>query len=79
MGASLLTILGLQDDWLASTEEEYVALALKGAQAVQELAQLRAGLRERMLDSPLCDGPGFVKQLEDTYESLWERWSKDAS
>lgn len=79
VGASLLTALGLQDEWLAKTEEEYVSLALKGAQDTAQLAQLRSGLRDRMLSSPLCDGPGFVRQLEETYENLWERWRKEAS
>lgn len=79
VGASLLTTLGLQNDWVAETEEGYIALALRGAQNVKQLAELRAGLRERMLSSPLCDGPGFVKQLEDTYEGLWERWLKEGS
>ena len=26
------------------------------------------------LQSPLCDAPGFVARLEDTYRSLWRRW-----
>ena len=79
VGASLLTILGLDDGWLAKTEEEYISLAINGTQDVQQLAHLRATLRSRMLDSPLCDGPGFVKQLEDTYRNLWERWQRSAA
>jgi hypothetical protein len=47
----------------------------------QGLARLREGLRERMLASRLCDGPGFVAGLEETYRQLWHRWltATDAS
>lgn len=79
MGASLLTTLGLQEEWLASTEEDYLGLAVKAAQDIPKLSQLRSSLRDRMLASPLCDGPGFVKQLEDVYQNLWDKWQREAS
>ena len=74
VGASLLTSLGLSDEWLAHSQEEYVDLALAAAQDLPRLARLRAGLRERMLAAPLCDGPGFVEALEGEYRRLWQRW-----
>ncbi len=40
---------------------------------LDRLIETRATLRERMLSSPLCDGPGFVERLEDTYRTLWRR------
>ena len=42
-------------------------------QRVKELAHTRATLRQKMLHSPLCDGPRFVAGLEDTYHRLWQR------
>jgi hypothetical protein len=44
-----------------------------GAEAGR-LADPRAGLRERLRASPLCDGRGFTGGLEATYRTLWRRW-----
>ncbi len=41
----------------------------------QALAELRSCLRQRMLDSPMCDGPRFVRGVEDLYRQLWRRWA----
>ena len=71
-------MLGLEDEWLATSEEDYVALAVRGAKDAAQLGQLRAGLRDKMLSSPLCDGPGFIKQLEETYQALWDRWKRES-
>ena len=73
VGASLLSTLGLEREWVAGSEEEYVALAVRHASDCQALAELRSGLRARMLASPLCDAPGFVRQLEGVYRGLWRR------
>lgn len=32
---------------------------------------MRAGMRDRMLASPLCDGPSFVRDLEFAYRKIW--------
>lgn len=74
VGVSLLSAVGLQRDWVAADRDEYAALAVAAARDVQGLAALRAGLRARMLASPLCDGRAFVGRLEDTYRQLWRRW-----
>ncbi|MEI6150603.1 MAG: tetratricopeptide repeat protein, partial [bacterium] len=58
IGTSLMINLGLPE-WVAQTQEEYVAKAIALAQDVQALARLRAGMRQRMQHSPLMDGPGF--------------------
>ncbi|GLC45522.1 hypothetical protein PLESTM_001745500 [Pleodorina starrii] len=59
--------------WVAHSEAEYVALAVAHASDVKALAALRSCLRERMMSSPLCDGPAFVRSLEDVYRGLWRR------
>lgn len=74
VGASLLATVGLAPGWVAHSVEEYVARAREVTGDVGALATLRSGLRARMLASPLCDGPGFVRRLEDVYVGLWERW-----
>jgi predicted O-linked N-acetylglucosamine transferase (SPINDLY family) len=35
------------------------------------LAELRAGLRNRLERSILMDGAGFTRQLEELYRQMW--------
>jgi predicted O-linked N-acetylglucosamine transferase (SPINDLY family) len=54
--------------------DEYVALAVSLAGDWPRLATLRAGLRERMAASPLCDGQRFAANLMTLLRSTWQRW-----
>ena len=56
--------------------DEYVRKAIELTRDLQRLSELRQGLRQRMLASRLCDAPAFVRQLEDVYRGLWQRWVK---
>jgi protein O-GlcNAc transferase len=69
-GASLMTAAGLPD-WIATSEDDYVAKAIAFSQNVPQLATLRAGLREQVRTSPLFDAPRFAKHFE---QALWEMW-----
>jgi protein O-GlcNAc transferase len=73
-GASVLANLGLADDWLANTPEDYVRLARRWAENPDGLAKLRSSLRQRMSDSPLCDVPKFMRGIESAYRSMWRKW-----
>ena len=55
--------LGLAEDWVAADEDDFVRLAQTRMQDRAGLAALRAGLRERMAASPLCDGGRFADDL----------------
>jgi predicted O-linked N-acetylglucosamine transferase (SPINDLY family) len=74
MVASVLTRLGLTD-LVAHTPEGFVARAVELANNPDHLAFLRAGLRERMCASPLCDGQTFTRQLETAYREMWLRYT----
>lgn len=74
VGASLVSALGLERDWVASSIDEYVAKAQELSSDIEVLISLRASLREIMERSVLCDAVGFVDQLESTYRDLWNRW-----
>jgi len=78
VGASILTTLGLPH-LVAETPDEYVAIAAKLAGATGELAELRAGLRERMRQSPLCNAGGFAKEVELAYRTMWQNWCKTSA
>jgi predicted O-linked N-acetylglucosamine transferase (SPINDLY family) len=72
-GVSLLSNVGLTE-FIATTTEEYISLAVQLATDAQRQATLRATLRNRMAASPLMDVPQFVRNLEDIYRELWLRW-----
>ncbi|QEX17538.1 hypothetical protein FRZ44_28380 [Hypericibacter terrae] len=74
--ASHLTAVGLPE-LIAPDPDGYVALACGLAKDLPRLAALRAGLRGRMAASPLCDGPGFTRDLEAAYRTMWRRWCAD--
>ncbi len=73
MGVSMLTSLGLTE-LIAQTPEDYVAIAARMAGDLGRLAALRAGLRERMANSPLTDAKGFTLGLEKAYREMWTTW-----
>jgi protein O-GlcNAc transferase len=76
---SLLSAVGLDAAWSAQTADDYVAIATRAAADLPALTMLRAGLRSLLLASPLCDGPGFVRGLEETYRDRWERWRREVA
>ena len=76
-GLSLLRTAGLPE--LAAADiDAYVALAARLAGDTQGLAQLRAGLRKRVEQSSLCNGPARARQLERLYRALWRNGGRDS-
>jgi predicted O-linked N-acetylglucosamine transferase (SPINDLY family) len=74
--ASHLAAVGLSE-LVAPDAEGYVAIACELARDLPRLEAMRAGLRARMASSPLCDGPGFARNLEAAYRKMWHRWCSD--
>ena len=74
-GASLLTAAGL-GDWVADNRENYVSKVFLFTSDLAKLANLRAGLREQVLTSPLFDAPRFAGNME---AALWEMWNDSQS
>jgi len=72
-GSSALVNLGLEE-LIASSVDEYVAIACKLAGDRTLLARLRSELRARMAGSPLLDVIGFTRNLEVAYREMWARW-----
>jgi predicted O-linked N-acetylglucosamine transferase (SPINDLY family) len=75
MVASVLTQVGLTE-FIAGTPEAFVARAAGLAADAGRLVALRAGLRDQVRASPLCDGAGFTRRLEAAYRALWQRWAR---
>ena len=68
--ASMLHSAGLAD-WIAADQDDYVAKAIAFAADAPRLAALRAGLREAVRASPLCDAARFARNLEVAFEGMW--------
>jgi predicted O-linked N-acetylglucosamine transferase (SPINDLY family) len=73
VGVSLLTRVGLPE-LIAQNEDDYVERAVALAQDLPRLTELRATLRQRMTQSPLCDAPAFTRNLEAAYREMWRGW-----
>ncbi len=72
-GLSILTTIGLPE-LVAHSEDEYLRIACDLAHDQTCLAQLRAGMRERMRASPLLAAAAFTRDLEDCYRTVWRQW-----
>jgi protein O-GlcNAc transferase len=73
VGVSILTGLALAD-LVARDRDDYIGKAVALANDRDRLADLRKGLRSRMITAPLMDGPGFALRMETAYRSMWHRW-----
>ncbi len=75
LGSSLLQGAG-HPEWIAQTEDEYVAKAVELARDLPRLARLRAGLRAEVEASPLMDEAGFARKTEAAYRAMFEKWAR---
>jgi predicted O-linked N-acetylglucosamine transferase (SPINDLY family) len=73
VGVSLLHAIGMEQ-WIAHTPEQYVKLAVRLAEDVQQRAALRNSLRSRMAASELCDPTRLARIIEDAYRQMWRAW-----
>src|SRR5277367_3561921 len=73
ISATILTTLDLTD-WIAESEDAYVALAVGKALDREALAALRGTLRERFKRSVLGDAKAYVRIVETQYRELWRAW-----
>ena len=77
--AGFLRAIGGLDELIAENLEEYIAKAVNLAGNIQHLAAMKAGLRQKFADSPLCDGRNFTSDLEGIYRIIWDTWKKEAN
>lgn len=76
VGTSLLTRMGLTE-LLASSEEEYVRIAVELAGDRERLTGLRSSMRARMGASPLGDEAGFAREMESALVERWKEWCEE--
>ncbi len=73
VGSSLLTQLGLQE-LIAESADDYRRIAAELGTDSARLIRLRAGMRERMLASPLMDQGRIGREMDAAYRRLWQRF-----
>lgn len=72
-GYSLLSNAGLAEICVADSFEEYAAKAVKLGRDINALCDLRQNLRRRLEQTPVMNGRLYMRDLENAYESVWER------
>lgn len=61
-------------DWVASSPDDFVAIAKRWAEHPEDLNALRLGLRQRVMASRLFDAKRFADDLEDAFIGMWSKW-----
>jgi len=77
-GGMLLRNLRLEQ-MIALTPDQYIEIATDLGRDRDRLAELRRGMRRRVAQSPLVDGPRFIVHLEAAYRSMWRAYCGEAS
>ena len=68
-----------RSELIASHLDGYVDLAVELAGDLDRLTELRAGLRNQLAASPICDGPAFADNFLIAIRDLWRRRCKPGS
>ena len=74
-GVGLLMNAGLPD-WIAQSEDEYVASAVSHCSDLARLAVLRSELRQKVLKSPIFDAPRYARNFEMAMRGMWHKWCR---
>jgi predicted O-linked N-acetylglucosamine transferase (SPINDLY family) len=70
VGLSLLSAVGLSD-LVASDPASYIDLAARLAADESRRREYRAALRDRLLQSVLCDRPAYARRLGEALRRVW--------
>jgi protein O-GlcNAc transferase len=70
MGASFMRAAGLPE-WVAASDEDYVAIAARMAADRQALLQLKAGLRARLQAAPAWKIEQYTRDMERALRTMW--------
>ncbi|BCF98815.1 hypothetical protein PPGU19_033840 [Paraburkholderia sp. PGU19] len=64
-------------EWICDDQAGYVEKVCELASDVDALANLRAGMREQVLASPMCDARRFARNFEDALDGMWRVYEQD--
>jgi predicted O-linked N-acetylglucosamine transferase (SPINDLY family) len=74
MGSGVLNGLG-RPEWIARSEEEYVAIVVGLARDVEGRRLMRKTQRALMAGGPLCDRSGVARDLGEAFEAMFDEWA----
>ena len=75
-GRDILTDLGLQDELIAHSPEEYIQIVQTLNQNRDRLTELRETMRSRMRASSIMDYAGQTLALENQFKRFMQRWTE---
>jgi predicted O-linked N-acetylglucosamine transferase (SPINDLY family) len=61
-------------EFVARDPDEYLEIVVRTAGDPQRLATIRAGLRQQVAASPLCDGARLARNFLDLLRGVWREW-----
>ena len=64
---------------VANTPDAYVTCAVDLGKDLVRLETLRGTLRERVINSSLCDTPAYVQSVETAYQDMWRIWCANSN
>lgn len=70
---SILSCVGLMET-IGEDSDQYVDIAVELAGDLPRLAEISAGLRQQMKNSPLVDGGSFAGKFSAAMRSVWTDW-----
>jgi predicted O-linked N-acetylglucosamine transferase (SPINDLY family) len=73
VGATLLHRTGL-GELVARDRQGYVETAVAFGRDLVRLAEVRTGLRERLLQSPVMDAGRLAREMEAAYREMWRAY-----
>jgi predicted O-linked N-acetylglucosamine transferase (SPINDLY family) len=56
---------------IATNKDEFIEKAIVLAGDKTNLRKTRKTLRQKLIDSPLCNGPMYARNVENTFQSMW--------
>ena len=69
VGASLLTHGGFPQ-WIAADHQGYMDLAVRLADQIKNLSEIRSSLRTQLAGSPLCDATRMARELDQIFHQV---------
>ncbi|MBM3568364.1 MAG: tetratricopeptide repeat protein [Alphaproteobacteria bacterium] len=71
---SSLLVTAELGEFVFKTADDYVAAAVRWTGERARLAEIRAGMRERLKRAPYLDHIVYTRRVERAYRAMWRRW-----
>jgi protein O-GlcNAc transferase len=72
-GVSILTNAAMPQ-LVTQSKEQYLGIVAGLAHDLPALSEMRQSMRQRLIGSPLMDGFGFARDVEETFVKMWQSY-----